>query len=339
MESRFAIANALQSGVPFVRDPWGAMGAELGLSSGEVLREVRKFAEAGELREISGVLEGSALGHDSALVAARVPKGRLDEVAAIIGACPTVTHNYVRDHAFNLWFTIAMPEEIGVDAALAALSRETGIAPLHPLRRSHTFKIGVKFDLDTMENTSAKTEIREVERRQFGPRERQILRGLQLPLPLLPSPFSALAIEIGVTEEEILSFAQGALGGVLRRYVGTFRHRKLGVRGNGMVVWNIPQERLAEVGALFAEAPEVSHCYARNAIEGFPYSLYTMVHARDEASVRAIADALAARVGNPEHAILFSTRELKKVRLRYFLPELDAWWAAHTSTTDKEAAE
>lgn len=336
MENRSAIASALQSGVPFVRDPWAAIGRPLRLTTNDVLKQVREFVEAGELREISGVLEGSALGHDSALVAARVPPERLDEVAAIISACPTVTHNYVRDHAFNLWFTIAMPEEIGVDAALAALSRETGIERLNPLRRTHTFKIGVRFDLDTMENTAQKTEIREVGRRTFDARERKMLRALQLPLPLLPSPFAALAIEVDVKEDELLSFGQSLLGNVLRRYVGTFRHRKLGVKGNGMVVWNVPEERIAEVGERFAEAPEVSHCYARNAIEGFPYSLYTMVHARDEASVRNIAETLASRAGNPEHAILFSTRELKKVRLRYFLPELDLWWAARTA---KEAAE
>lgn len=336
MENRSAIASALQSGVPFVRDPWAAIGRPLRLTTNDVLKQVREFVEGGELREISGVLEGSALGHDSALVAARVPPERLDEVAAIISACPTVTHNYVRDHAFNLWFTIAMPEEIGVDAALAALSRETGIERLHPLRRTHTFKIGVRFDLDTMENTAQKTEIREVARRTFDARERKMLRALQLPLPLLPSPFAALAIEVDVKEDELLSFAQSLLGNVLRRYVGTFRHRKLGVKGNGMVVWNVPEERIAEVGERFAEAPEVSHCYARNPIEGFPYSLYTMVHARDEASVRNIAGALASRVGDPEHAILFSTRELKKVRLRYFLPELDAWWSARSQ---KEAAE
>lgn len=337
MEARSAVANALQSGVPFVRDPWADLGAPLGLSGEAVLAQVRAFSEAGELREISGVLEGSALGHDSALVAARVPPERLEQVGALISACPTVTHNYVRDHAFNLWFTLAMPEEIGLDAALAALSRETGIAPLHPLRRTHTFKIGVRFDLDTMENTSQKTELQAVAARTFDAHERKMLRALQHPLPLFRKPFAALADVVGVDEGELLAFARSLHGSVLRRYVGTFRHRKLGVRGNGMVVWNVPEDRIAEIGERFAEAPEVSHCYARNAVPGFPYSFYTMVHARDEASVRAIADGLAAQVGRPEYAILFSTRELKKVRLRYFLPELDAWWRARMPCSERAA--
>lgn len=340
MSTENAIAKALQTGVPFVSDPWGALGEALGLTGAQVLSQVRAFVEGGQLREISGVLEGSALGWDSALVAARVPPERIDEVATLVNACPTVTHDYVRDHDYNLWFTIAMPPEIGVDAALAALSRDTGVSPLQTLRRTATFKIGVRFDLETMENASQKGAVTEVSRRTFDDRERSMLRALQQPLPVEHFPFATLAYENGVREEELLSFARSALGGVLRRYVATFRHRKLGVHGNGMVVWRVDEARLQEIGAVFAEAPEVSHCYARNPIEGFPYSLYTMIHAKDEATVRAVAAALAARVGDPEHAILFSTRELKKTRLRYFQPELDAWWAlVSADARETEAAE
>ncbi|MBI2390872.1 MAG: Lrp/AsnC family transcriptional regulator [Deltaproteobacteria bacterium] len=339
MSTENAIAKALQTGVPFVSDPWGALGEPLGLSGDAVLAQVRAFVEGGQLREISGVLEGSALGWDSALVAARVAPERLDAVATIVNACPTVTHDYVRDHAYNLWFTIAMPAEIGVDAALAALSRETGVSPLQALRRTATFKIGVRFDLETMENASQKGAIAAPPRRSLDAREKSMLRALQQPLPIEHFPFATLAYENGLREEELLSYARGALGGVLRRYVATFRHRKLGVHGNGMVVWRIDEASLPEIGAMFAEAPEVSHCYARNPIEGFPYSLYTMIHAKDEATVRAVAASMAARVGDPEHAILFSTRELKKTRLRYFQPELEVWWALMAAGRATEAAE
>lgn len=332
MDVRSAISSALQSGVPFVADPWGALGQELGLPGERVLQEIVAFHQAGELREISGVMEGSALGYESALVAARVPEDRLDEVAGIVSSCPTVTHNYVRDHAFNLWFTLAMPEELGLDAGLHALSRATGIAPLQPMRRTQTFKIGVRFDLDTMENASPRAEIREVGRHRFTARQRALIRALQMPLPLVRAPFAALSRPLDLEQDELLAFARKIHGSVLRRYVGTFRHRKLGVRGNGMIVWAVPEARLAEVGERFAEAPEVSHCYARTPAPGFPYTLYTMVHARDEAAVREIAARLATEVPGADHAILFSTRELKKVRLRYFLPELDAWWAAQRLT-------
>jgi DNA-binding Lrp family transcriptional regulator len=95
-----------------------------------------------------------------------------------------------------------------------------------------------------------------------------------------------------------------------------------------MVTWRVPDERIEEVGWRLAEAPEVSHCYARSAIEGFPYTLYSMVHGPDRESCRAIADRLASQTGLDDYAVLFSEREFKKTRLRYFLPELDDWWSS-----------
>jgi len=137
-----------------------------------------------------------------------------------------------------------------------------------------------------------------------------------------------LARQAELAEADLLEFAQAHLGGAIRRYMSTFRHRKLGVKGNGMVVWAVPTERLEAVGALAAAQPEVSHCYARNGAPGFPYTLYTMIHGRDEDACRLTADRIAQATGNFPYRILFSTHEFKKVRLRYFLPELDAWWHA-----------
>ena len=328
-----ALALALQSGVPLVPDPWGELGAAIGAPAYLVLDEIRAWERDGRLREISAVIEGQALGWDSALVAAAVPEARLEAVAEIVGACPTVTHDYERRHAWNLWFTVAMPPEIGVDAALAVLGVETGLGDaFHALRRTHTFKIGVRFDPETMENTTASSAVAPIVAGTLSPTERTLVRALQTPLPYVPAPYDALARRFDTTEGALLSFARGALGGLVRRYVGTFRHRKLGVGGNGMAVWDVPDERLAEVGARLAEAPEVSHCYARNPASGFPFRLYSMIHARDEAAVREITTRLAAEVGVERVEVLFSAREFKKQRLRYFTPELDQWWAARRAS-------
>ena len=111
--------------------------------------------------------------------------------------------------------------------------------------------------------------------------------------------------------------------------MGTLRHRKLGVRANAMVVWRVPADRLPRVGPRLASAPEVSHCYARHGIEGFPYTLYSMIHGPDLGSCRGVAARLSDELGVDEYRLLVSLEEYKKTRLRYFLPELDAWWAAH----------
>ncbi len=319
---------ALQAGVPLVPDPWTELGAACDASPELVLAHLRALEAGGQLREISGVIEGSLLGYDSALVAVTVPEDRLAAVAAVTAACPTVTHAYERRHPMNLWFTIAMPGEIGVDAALAKIEEEAGLArgACTALRRTHTFKIGVRFDPESLENaTSVKSGAAAVPT-AIGAPEQALIRALQRPLPYVERPFAALALATGVDASSLLAFGQRHLGGLLRRYVATLRHRKLGVRGNGMVVWDVPESRIDEAGQILAAAPEVSHCYARNAAPGFPYRVYSMIHARDEEAVNAITARLAAAVRPTDHATLFSAREFKKERLRYFTPEFTAWW-------------
>ncbi|MDH3519808.1 MAG: hypothetical protein OEM49_05065 [Myxococcales bacterium] len=326
-----ALMRAIQTNVPFAERPFARLGAELGLGEDEVLEQLRTWCESGVLREISAVLEGGALGYDSALVAGSVPASRLDAVVAVVNGHPTVTHNYLRDHAYNLWFTLAVPHEMGLDATLELLARETGVRSFHALRRSHVFKIGVNFDPETLRNQSALAPTAAVEPLALSENAVRQLRALQTPLPMLARPFESLAEDAGVSADALLAFAQRHLGGAIRRYVGTLRHRKLGVRENGMVVWRVPEADIPRVGLQLARAPEVSHCYARNPIEGFPYTLYSMTHGPDRQSCHELAARLACETGIGDYAVLFSEREFKKVRLRYFLPALDAWWAEHAA--------
>ncbi|MBI3204898.1 MAG: hypothetical protein HYZ29_25400 [Myxococcales bacterium] len=329
-EQQNALAHAIQSNVPFVSRPFSALGDALGLSEEAVLEQLCRWQSEGKLREISAILEGSALGYDSALVAGRVPAERLDEVAAIVNAHPTVTHNYLRNHEYNLWFTLAVPSEMGLERTLSVLAARAGVPEFFPLRRTHTFKVGVNFDLLSKTSTTSVVPLDAPVAFVASQREASLFRAIQTPLPLTARPFGSLAARAGVTEEALLEFGRGHLGNAMRRYVGTFHHRQLGVRGNGMVVWRAPSDELPRLGPLLAAAPEVSHCYARNSIPGFPYTLYSMLHGPSDEACREIAAGLATRLGISDYLILFSSREYKKCRLRYFLPELDAWWADST---------
>lgn len=326
------LLRAVQAGVPLVDDPFGALASQVGLKREEVLAQLAQWSEDGLLREISAVLEGSAMGYESALVTGSVPEAELERVAATVSAHPTVTHNYLRNHPFNLWFTIAVPEEMTVAATLGFLARATGVPAFHALPRTVTFKIGVNFDPKTLKNQTAATEQKSVAAIRVSPRDAALFRALQTPLPLQDRPFDRLAEQAGATGAELLEFAARHLGGAIRRYVGTLRHRKLGVRENGMAVWVVPESEVHRVGQRLAQAPEVSHCYARTPIPGFPYTVYSMLHGPDREACRALAAELAGEIGLEEYAVLFSEREFKKTRLRYFLPELEEWWAAHAGS-------
>ena len=327
-EQENAVIRAVQERVPFVRRPFAEIGEKIGLDEAEVIELLRKWQDQGKLREISAILEGAALGYESALVAARVPAADLDRVVGILNAHPTITHNYLRDHAYNLWYTIASPLEPGLDAMVLALSRLTSVE-FHTLRRTHTFKIGVNFDLRTRQNRTDASPLATVEPVELCAEAVRLFRALQTPAPIVQEPFDELECKYGIELGALIAFGQRHQGGAVRRYVGTLRHRKLGVRANAMVVWTVAENDIDAAGAKLAQAPEVSHCYARNAIEGFPYRLYSMIHGPDLDDCQQVARRLADELGVADYRLLVSLEEFKKTRLRYFLPELDQWWHAH----------
>lgn len=320
-----ALARAVQEAVPLCARPFDELAERLELRSSDVLGQLCTWNSESKLREISAVLEGSLLGYESALYAASVPEQELPRVTEVVNAHPTVTHNYLREHAYNLWFTIAVPQTMGLQETLARLERRAG-ARFFSARRTRTYKVGVNFDLLSCQSWTTAQEL--PARAPFDPsaREERFFRALQTPLPLVERPFAVLADLAQCGEEELLEFARRHLGGTIRRYVATFRQRNLGVRGNAMVVWNVSDEELDETGRRLARAPEVSHCYARERLLNFPYALYSVVHGPNDTSCRELVSRLATVVGTNDYEMLVTKRELKKCRLRYFLPDLERWW-------------
>jgi len=332
------LTSAIQAGVPLVPRPFEALGKGLGLDEEMVLATLQRWQDGGLLREISAILNGEAFGWESALISGRVPTDRIDAVAAVVGAHPNVSHNYERNHEFNLWFTLSVPPRMGLRPTLRLLEEEADVDLFWPLPRTRTFKISVRMDPKTRRNRShGHASKAPVPRMHTTPRDELLFRLLQTPLPYVARPFAALGAPHGVDEDELLAFAERHTGGAMRRYAGTFHHRRLGVRGNVMSAWAVPEDRVEEIGLALAELPEVSHCYAREVYSVFPFTLYAMIHGPDPEACKAIAAGFAADLGVPPPAMLQSTREFKKCRLRYFLPELETWWDARVPPTEGEA--
>ena len=324
------LAMAMQRSFPLCSRPYAEIGRTVGLSEDRVLEQVREWKSSGGLREISAVMEGAAIGYDSALVCGRIAPEALDRVANIISGHPTVTHNYERSHDYNLWFTIAVPLEMGLENHLKALEELTGAGPFHALRRTLTFKVGVVFDFNGGRNNTEAVQLPQgFPTVVIGKKDARILRALQTDLPVTAEPFAELAQAHDLTEDDLLGFAEAQWGRALRKYVATFRHRKMGIAANGMTVWNVAPADLPETGRRLAACSEVSHCYARGTCPDFPYTLYSMLHAPNQNELKRIAEKTAQTIGVNDYLVLHSPREYKKTRLRYFLPELDAWWDQH----------
>ena len=227
-EEHNRLMRAVQAGVPFDERPFARVAGEQGLEERAVLAQLIQWSESGVLREISAVLEGSVLGYDSALVAGTVPETDLERVVEVVNAHPTVSHNYLRNHALNLWFTIAVPPEMSLEATLGFLAEEAGAAAFHPLRRTHTFKIGVNFDPEKLENRTAATAPGASQPVRAGERDAVLFRALQTPLPLVERPFSEPAQAAGVSAAALLDFARGLFVFGILVFSGSVYAEKLG---------------------------------------------------------------------------------------------------------------
>lgn len=338
-----ALLNALQWDFPVDRRPFAVLGQRLGLAEPDVRARVAKAKEAGVLRQLSAIFDTRALGYASALVAAKVDPDRVDEAAAVIDAHPGVSHDYKRNHDYNLWYTLAVPPGESFDEHLDALHRESGARVTRKLPTLRLYKIGVKLDMTGRTAADAKAVVLEHERPErgdgvrapvLGDLEVGAIRVLQEDLPLVERPFAADAATIGCGEDDVLallrSFAERKL---MRRFAAVMNHRSAGFTANAMGVWAVPEDRLDEVGPRMAGFAAVSHCYRRPTYDDWPYSIFTMVHGRSARDCEATIEAIRADTGIDDHALLWSVKEYKKTRVRYFTPEWGEWRAAHLVPT------
>jgi DNA-binding Lrp family transcriptional regulator len=149
--------------------------------------------------------------------------------------------------------------------------------------------------------------------------DKRIIAFVQGDLPLTPWPFAELAKELGISESQVVERLKAmASSGVMRRFGATLRHQKSGFAANVMVAWLVPEADCDRVGQRLASFRRVSHCYQREACDGFAYNLFSMVHGRSENEVRKLVEEMAQAVEVADYALLFSRQELKKTSMRYY---------------------
>ena len=150
--------------------------------------------------------------------------------------------------------------------------------------------------------------------------DRRIIVATQEGLPRVPQPYHAIAAQVGVSAEEVMTRLRRMLAsGVIRRIGAVPNHYALGYKANGMSVWDVPEERVRAFGRSIGALDFVSHCYHRpRHLPGWPYNLFAMVHGRDRAEVEAKVAQIAGLLGEADrgHTVLYSTRILKKTGLR-----------------------
>ena len=316
------ILSLIQSELPVCERPFGALGERLGIPGEEVMERVGRMREDGLIRRIGPIFDSGRLGYTSTLVAARVPEERLDAVAEMVSALPGVTHNYRREHAFNLWFTLTVNSPEKIESTLEGLRRRSRIREFYSLPALAVYKTRVNFHLsgDVPEPVSHNAGPPRSGAVRVGVRQKELVRLLQEDLPLEAEPFATLGRQMGWPHRKVIRQVQDWLErGVIRRFGAVVRHRRLGFVGNGMAAFRVSPVRVDAVGRSLAQYGEISHCYRRPPVPGWDYDLFAMVHGRSEDEVREFVARIALEHELPDHAILFSTTEYKKTSMKYFL--------------------
>jgi DNA-binding Lrp family transcriptional regulator len=331
------LLNEMQDRFPLVREPFRELAERTGAAEAAVIAHLKAMRASGVLRQVSPIFDTKALGYATSLVAMRVPEARLKAAADVVNAHPGVSHNYRRTHEFNMWFTIAVPAGSDLQAHVDALHRMAGAESTRMLPTLQLFKIGVTLDMTgerAIDHRSAPQythEQREVAASHtLSARDIDVIRAVQGDLALEPDPFAGPARELATTVDGLIEELCGLQKrGYLRRFAAILRHRKAGFGANGMAVWAVPADKIAEMGQTMAGYTTISHCYQRPVYSDWKYNLFTMIHARKKGECEAFVEQLAREHKLDDFAVLYSTTEYKKIRLAYFTPAFDAWERAH----------
>ena len=327
------LCDLVQNEFPVVERPYAALGETLGLTEGDVLERVGRLRSERIIRQISAIFDTRKLGYRSMLVAARTTPEREERAAEVFSSHPGVTHNYKREHQFNIWFTLGVPpnSRLGLERTVELLGELAEVESIRPLPALRFFKIGVDLDMKGGRDTAAK-RTRSAPSQPAPPPDRiprrdiAAIRALQGDLRPVVEPFAVPAERHGFTVPELLERAAALQAtGQMRRFAAVLYHRSAGFVYNGMGVWRVPEERVEEVGLQMAAFRGVSHCYQRPVYPDWPYNVFSMTHGRSKDECEAVLDAIAAETGLDERVVLYSTKEWKKTRLVSFSPDAEEW--------------
>ena len=319
------IMNRVQAAFPLVAEPFRDIADQIGTTEQDVIDRLAMLRSKNVVRQIGAIFDTRTLGYQSMLVAMRFPEGRLDNAARLLNQHPGISHNYERDGFFNLWFTIAVPSDRSLNDEVDQLRVLTGAESTRLLPTIRFFKIGVNFDMVNGKSAAKEAFVPDQTKADASTvtqEEIDYIRVMQDDLELISRPFDSMAKQLGMSVERLFEMADELVKKkIMRRYSAVLHHRRAGFSSNAMIVWKVPEGREQEVGDIMAQHPAVTHCYQRPTYDDWPYSHFTMVHGVSEAECEQFGREIASATGLDERKLVYSRREYKKTRVRYFVED------------------
>ena len=323
-EQQKIILNYLQSRFPIEPRPFAAIAEQLGLNEDEIISYINRLKQNRVIRRIGPIFSARQLGYTSTLIAAQVPPEKIDTFADEVSADPGVSHNYGRNHKFNIWFTLTVQSHKKIDETIDYLRKKYQLTDILNLPALKMFKLNTNFTTTNSRQLhhSQLQYSQDVNGTRSALSESQItiIRQLQHDLPVVAEPFRAMAdkmeIDVSVLLQQIKDWKSS---GLIRRFGAIVRHQLIGFTANAMIVFQVDPDEIDKNGSLLASYSQVSHCYQRVSASGWPYNLFAMTHCRDENELNELAKEMVKRIKPIKYDILFTTDEYKKESVKYFM--------------------
>ncbi|RLA62693.1 MAG: Lrp/AsnC family transcriptional regulator [Epsilonproteobacteria bacterium] len=318
----------MQHAFPLTQRPFKEIAHTLNSTEEAIITMVQKLKDKNIIRQTSAIFDTKRLGYKSSLVAFKVSEDKIRETADIINSHPGVSHNYLRNHEYNIWFTMAVaPDSIfGLEKTIEILKKQTQAKDAIMLPTLKMFKISVK--MDTTGKVAKKEKLKKLVHKdlELTPLHIAAIKELQKDITITKEPFKEASEKLGLSYDDFFALAKELKdSGVMRRFACILNHRKAGFSANAMSVWVVPPEEGEMRGQQLAAFSAVSHCYLRPSYPNWPYNLFAMVHAKTQEECDTLIAEMAEENGVKEYKKLYSSVEFKKQRLSYFNDSFTQW--------------
>jgi DNA-binding Lrp family transcriptional regulator len=311
------LCATLQDGLPICQRPFDDIAKFLGTTEQTVLQQTAILKAEGVIRRLGTLINYRSLGLSSTLVTAHIPKGNLPEVVAAVNSLENVSHNYLRTHYYNLWFTLQAASIKETDIVLANLAARFGL-DFHSLPAERVFKLDVRFDPNNQNELLDSTpQVPTYEIVCLSDSEKFLLTKLQNDLDIIARPFDFLCGKDLAIEDALRILTELTDKGVIRRIAAVVDHHKLGFVANVLFVAEVGPDKIVEAGGALARFGIVSHCYQRRPFENWPYNLFAMMHSRSMGEIQHTIDKFTKVWKIDSFELLPTTAELKKQPVKY----------------------
>jgi len=322
------LLSTIQKKFPLIPRPFAKIADELNSDEETIIKILQEEKDKKIIRQISPIFDTKRLGYNSSLVSFKVKYEDIDRAVRAINAHPGVSHNYEREHPFNIWFTLAVPpnSKIGINQTIEILAREAKAIDYIILPTLKLFKIAVRLNMTKdikKKEEVVKPKLKDI---KLTPLHYRVIRESQNDIPIIKEPFRNTIDRLDINYDEFFNILNELKdAGVMRRFAGILNHRKAGFNANAMVVWDIDEKKSDEIGKKASEFSAVSHCYLRPKYPNWPYNLFTMIHGKTPEETNRTIKEIASEIEHFSRRPLYSTREFKKVRIKYFSPKFEEW--------------